>query len=611
MEEKVGELWHRLITKAANRCHPEAAVTLAEVERTVGVMFRALGGDGGLQVEPSNPTEHGAKRSLLQVIAGSEKKVELAWRDEQSLRLPLKIDCFPQKSLNRDLYLWLAALAVGQSHEEEAWFAKNQRLTAQTLKKYPGIRPRYERLVTAHLEQRIPIDKAHPHELAQESAIRQALLEPESVAQLPQAKRPPQPVPLWLHPFPPIATASQTSDDPDGEQQRSGKTQQVDDGHKKRAERADTPEKKDQGLITIRMENIFSWGEMMKLDRGHEDNDDLEDAADAAKDMDTISVSRNVKSSAGKLKFDLDLPSEANDDLVLSDGILLPEWNYKKSELQPDYCRIVPMLAADAPATELPEHLRRTAVKLKAQFQHLAPARTWHREQQEGCEIDMDAYLRFATDRAAKRTCAADGLYRDLRIGARDLSCLLLADLSLSTDAWINDYQRVIDVIQDSLFLFAESLHATGDRFAMYGFSSRKRDPVRVHQLKTFEESYNPLIRGRIAAIKPGYYTRMGAAIRYSAKTLQGQSSGRRLLLILTDGKPNDLDLYEGRYGIEDTRKAIQEARELGLEPFCVTIDSEANDYLPYLFGSGSYVVIHKPSQLPKELPRLYARLTA
>jgi nitric oxide reductase NorD protein len=81
--------------------------------------------------------------------------------------------------------------------------------------------------------------------------------------------------------------------------------------------------------------------------------------------------------------------------------------------------------------------------------------------------------------------------------------------------------------------------------------------------------------------------------------------------LILTDGKPNDLDKYEGRYGIEDTRQAIHEARQLGLQPFCVTIDAKANDYLPHLFGTGSYVVIHKPSQLPRELPLLYVKLTA
>ncbi|MBF0257109.1 MAG: VWA domain-containing protein, partial [Gammaproteobacteria bacterium] len=114
----------------------------------------------------------------------------------------------------------------------------------------------------------------------------------------------------------------------------------------------------------------------------------------------------------------------------------------------------------------------------------------------------------------------------------------------------------------------------------------------------------------RIQKIKPGYYTRLGAAIRYASLQLEPRPEGRRLLLVLTDGKPNDLDQYEGRYGIEDTRQAIFEARRAGLEPFCVTIDRKANDYLPYLFGSSGFVVIRQPSELPKQLPLLYAQLT-
>ena len=117
-------------------------------------------------------------------------------------------------------------------------------------------------------------------------------------------------------------------------------------------------------------------------------------------------------------------------------------------------------------------------------------------------------------------------------------------------------------------------------------------------------------MRGRINAIKPGYYTRMGAAIRHTASLLAKQPANKRLLLILTDGKPNDLDRYEGRYGIEDTRKAVHDAKQLGLTPFCVTIDKEAGEYLPHLFGNQGYVVISRPEQLPVELPLLYARLT-
>lgn len=613
MEEHVGALWHRLITRMAQTRHPQAAVTLEQVSRTAGILFRALGGDGGLQVQAAHATEHGARRSLLHRIAGDARKVELAWRDERSLRLPTVIDYFPSTQLNRDLYLWLAALAVGDRQQDvEPWLSKNQRLTLLTLQAYPGIRPRYERLVRAHLEQRMQPDKRLIAESTQESAIRQALQDPGSVGSLPPAKSPPQPVPLWLHPFPPITPGTRA---PDGSDEESGGSQgeikDLQDEHSRLAERTQKTKTKDRGLITIRMENIFTWGDFLSMDRGSEENDDLDNAADAAKDMDVMSVSRDAKASAGKLRFDLDLPSAAEDDLILNEGILLPEWDFKKQQLMPDLCRVVPMLSAHAEPVPLPEHLRRTARKLRAQFQHLAPARIWHRAQQEGSEIDLDAYLRFATDRASGHAATSDGLYKDLRIGSRDLSCLLLADLSLSTDTWVNNHLRVIDVIRDSLFLFSESLSATGDRFGIYGFSSRRRDPVRFHQIKTFDENYTGTIRGRINVIKPGYYTRMGAAIRHSSNLLKEMDSERRLLLILTDGKPNDLDKYEGRYGIEDTRQAIREARDLGLQPFCVTIDNKANDYLPHLFGTGSYVVIHKPSQLPNELPLLYARLTA
>ena len=214
------------------------------------------------------------------------------------------------------------------------------------------------------------------------------------------------------------------------------------------------------------------------------------------------------------------------------------------------------------------------------------------------------------TDRHLKRPAPERGLYRDIRAQQRDLACLLLADLSLSTDAYVSNEARVIDVIRDTLFLFSEALSVTGDRFGLYGFSSLRRDNVRFHVLKDFAERYDNTARGRIAALKPGYYTRMGAAIRHATTILTEQRAQQRLMLILTDGKPNDLDHYEGRYGIEDTRHAVLEAREQGLQPFCVTVDEKGSDYLSHLFGLGRYVVIRKPADLPKQLPLLYAQLT-
>ena len=174
----------------------------------------------------------------------------------------------------------------------------------------------------------------------------------------------------------------------------------------------------------------------------------------------------------------------------------------------------------------------------------------------------------------------------------------------------MKDNQRVIDVIRDALILFSEALSDSGDRFAMYGFSSIKNKQVRYHLLKNFTERYSDIIRGRILAIKPGFYTRMGAAIRQSSWILGQQKSPRRMLLIISDGKPNDLDQYEGRYGIEDTRKAILEAKQQGIIPFCVTIDQDGNDYLPYLFDDLGYSIVSDAERLPVLLPRLYLHLT-
>ncbi len=609
MEEHVGSWWHTFITQHSEQRYPEAAILLSDIQHLLGIWFRALGGDGALEIAGADATLISSRRSMLQRMAGTNKKTELAWRDENALRLPPQIDCFPDSSLNRDLYLWLGALAAMETNtHQEAWFAHNQKLTRAALQQYPGLQEKYLGLVEAHLEQR-STGRWPADEIAQEQAIRRALIEPGSMDRLPPARRMPLPVPLWLHPNPP-RPASMPAHEPSQDEQTGSRARELEEVQRKETEQAQSQDQ-ERGMITVRMENIFSWGEYVNVDRSKEEDQNQEQEDEVARDLDKISISRNGKPPKTKIKFDLDLPSESEDDEIISDDLMLPEWDWKKRRLIPDHCRIVELVATDAPPLPLPSHLQKTARKLRSQFQALAPARIWHRFRPEGDAVDLDAYLRYRTDRASGCNVAADNLYRQMNAGARDLACLLLADLSLSTDTWVNDHSRVMDVIQDSLYLFAESLTATGDQFGIYGFTSRKRDPVRIHAIKAFDESYNSHIRGRIQALKPGYYTRLGAGIRFAAEVLKRQGAGRRLLLILTDGKPNDLDQYEGRYGIEDTRHAIQAVRNLGFHPFCVTIDQKGNDYLPHLFGSSGFVVIRDPMELPGQLPLLYARLTA
>lgn len=611
MEETLGKLWHRLITRTACESHPDASVKLTEVAKSLGVFFRAMGGDPAVQIEAATPTRHGARRNWLKRVAGTGRRVELCWRDERALRLPSQIELFADRRLNLDLYLWLAALAASDEHRDLAWFARNQRLTQATLARLAGLARRYRNLVQAYLPLRPNPDALPLAEKTQELAIRRALLQPGYSDTLPPARRPPSPVHLWLHPFPAIPitdTSSSASGEHHSDDDPGGSARAPGDRRRRQAERVEMPNGKD-GLIAFRLEALFSWAEYIKVDRTTED-DDEDDAKQVADDLELLSVARDNRQSHTRLRFDLDLPAPANDDLMLGEGIPLPEWDYRKQRLKPGYCRLQAMIAADAKPCELPARLRAPARKVRSQFQALAPTRTWYKAQPDGNEADLDAYLQFSAERISRTTKSDCRLYRDFRNGVRDLACLLLADLSLSTEAWISDHARVIDVIRDSLFLFAEALNATGDRFAMCGFSSRNRNHVRFHLIKTFDHPYDKVTRGRIDAIKPGFYTRMGAAIRQSNALLAKEPASHKLLLLLTDGKPNDLDQYEGRYGIEDTRMALIEARRQGLHPFCVTIDESANDYLPHLFGTNNYVLIRKASELPRELPLLYARIT-
>jgi nitric oxide reductase NorD protein len=611
MEEYVGELWHKLVTRVADKQNVEATVSLDEISKTAGIFFRALGGDAGLNITAAPATRHGARRRWIQKLATTGERVELSWRDGETLRLPESIGIFSDRSLNRDLYLWLVALSAAKTDDNLTWINRNQEATKFTLERFPGLTFRYHKLVEAIISLRPYPDSMTTSEAAQESAIRQALRQPGSINHLPPSKTPFQPVLLWMHPTPPMSEESKVANS-DGapEREPSANNNSAKSRRKYSAERTDMPDGKDGFMMMFRAESLLSWTEYINVNRPQDEEDDLESAAQAAEDMDSMTVARDNETSVAKLRFDLDLPSAGEDDTPLSAGISLPEWDYKKQLLQPDYCRLQEYISQQIEPVELPPKLRRTAKRLRSQFQALVPTRTWLKGQQEGEEIDLDAWVQQEADLLSGTHQNNRGFYCARVNQQRDLACLLLADLSLSTDAFASDDARVIDVIRDSLFLFSETLSATGDQFAMYGFSSLKRGNVRFNHLKSFNERYDNNIRGRIQAIKPGYYTRMGAAIRHASTLLVAQPQRQRLLLLLTDGKPNDLDRYEGRYGIEDTRMALHEARQQGLRPFCVTIDNEANEYLPHLFGAGGFSIIRKPEDLPKELPLLYAQMT-
>lgn len=616
MEEAVGIRWHNWITGLAQTGYPRAAARLKDHHSRLAMVLRALGADPGLQIKPASEQRLNSPRHWLEKVAGTGLRFALAWRQHDTVFLPAHLHVFPQQTDNEALYLWLTALASLDPtcpSSPQNWLSWNQGRVLQTLIRYPGLQALYVQLVKALLLLRPADTQLNRTQRQQERLIRLALTQPGQVDELPTCQYDPLPVPLWLYPQI-LNNDGRNAEDVSNDETTAHPTQRhrppQPTSKRKAAEFVEDPDGRD-GLIVFRLESLFSWSEYIPLDRTLDENsEEADEASRIADDLDRISLSRQGSNSQSRIKLDLDLPSAAEDDVPLHEGILLPEWDYRRQQLQPNYCRVIPMLTPHVPPQPLPAHLQRSAQHIRDRFAALQPQQHWRKRQVTGTRLNINDYVDYCSARHHGQGNSLPALWSQRQPQQRDLSCLVLADLSLSTEAWANNEQQVIEVIQDSLHLLGEGLAASQDAFALYGFSSRRRDHVRFNVIKNFADAWGDIIHGRIQALKPGYYTRMGAAIRQATLVLQEQPSEQRLLLLLTDGKPNDLDIYESRYGLEDTREALLAAKRVGIHPFCVTIDQQAADYLPYLFGAQQYHLLRNAAELPRLLPKLYLLLS-
>ncbi|HVH18465.1 MAG TPA: VWA domain-containing protein, partial [Myxococcota bacterium] len=252
----------------------------------------------------------------------------------------------------------------------------------------------------------------------------------------------------------------------------------------------------------------------------------------------------------------------------------------------------------------------RTALlaRLRRQFEALRPRRERIGRQIDGDTIDVEGVVAEYAERRAG--LAPEGrLYGCALPRRRDVAVLLLLDASGSTDAWVSGGARVIDVAKDAALCIGEALAALGDRHEILAFSGHGAGDVRVGVAKRFAEPWSATVRARVGALQPDRATRLGGPIRHATARLARQPARARILLVLSDGKPDDDDVYEGSYGLEDVRQAVSEARRVGVRPFCVTIDRAGAHYLAYLFGPSGYTVVSNVQQLPQRLPAIYRRL--
>jgi nitric oxide reductase NorD protein len=292
-------------------------------------------------------------------------------------------------------------------------------------------------------------------------------------------------------------------------------------------------------------------------------------------------------------------------------GIVYPEWDYRLGAYRERGAVVWARLAAPGSGGWVEDVLARHSALVRSvrrRFDGLRPRRRRLGRQEDGPELDLAACVTAFADWRAGQP-GDDRLYAAERPARRDLALALLIDVSASTESWIGGSRRIIDVEKESLIVLLEALDALGDRHAALAFSGEGAGRVRMLTVKDFAERIGGEVRRRVAALEPDGHTRTGAALRHASAMLAGQAARHRLLLMLTDGKPNDIDHYPGRYGIEDTRQAVAEARLQGLLPFCLTIDREAPAYMPSMFGPHGYALLGRPDLLPAVLVEVVRRL--
>lgn len=340
----------------------------------------------------------------------------------------------------------------------------------------------------------------------------------------------------------------------------------------------------DHTEITYRDDNRCIWFH-------HEENDEAEDVHD------------NEYESADKI-----------DD---NDSGLPPrhynEWDYLSESYRPDWTTVYERLHPAAEAGDIDRLLEKhseLAKQLKKMIEMLKPqSRKRIRFQEEGEELDLDIALRSLID--FKNGSAPDPRINYSHItDSRSIAVMLLVDMSQSLNNTLQSGQQtLLELSQESLAIMAWTVEQLGDRFAIAGFHSDTRHQVLYHHIKGYSEHYGVEVKSRLAAMQAGFSTRMGAAMRHAAHYLENQQAEKKLMLVLTDGEPSDIDSKDPRMLIEDTHRAVQELKQQGIYSYCINLDPRADEYVEDIFGS-HYTIIDHVEKLPEQLPRVFMALT-
>ena len=290
-----------------------------------------------------------------------------------------------------------------------------------------------------------------------------------------------------------------------------------------------------------------------------------------------------------------------------------PEWDYSSQSYRPDWVSLFERLHPSGNAADIDRLLAKhsaLAKRLKRLLDLLKPQdKVRVRYQEEGSELDLDVAIRSLIDFKSGAT-PDPRINMSHRTDGRNIAVMLLLDLSESlNEKPVGSDQTILELSQEAVSLLAWSIEQLGDAFAIAGFHSNTRHDVRYLHIKGYGEHWNDEVKGRLAAMQAGYSTRMGAAMRHAAHYLDAQTADKKLMLILTDGQPSDVDVPDQRLLIEDARQSVKELDQQGIFTYCINLDPKADAYVSDIFGH-QYTVIDHIEHLPEQLPKLFMALT-
>ena len=298
----------------------------------------------------------------------------------------------------------------------------------------------------------------------------------------------------------------------------------------------------------------------------------------------------------------------------VSDPFHYQEWDYQIQLHRPDWATVYERrqpLGHVEDIQKIIDEYRPVAHRIKQIIDLLTPEGVQRvRNMEDGDEVDINAAIdAMIAIRMGEQPNTRITMRNVLK--TRDLSVVLLLDLSESTNEPMNGSEKtVLQLTREAATLVSTAIEGIGDPYAIHGFASDGRHDVQYYRFKNFNQHFDDDAKSRLAGMKGGLSTRMGAALRHAGQHLLKQPEKRKLILLLTDGEPADIDERDPQHLRHDTKKAVEELYSTGVLTYCLTLDPNADDYVKRIFGANNYTVIDNVDKLPEQLPTLFASLT-